>query len=68
MGKKDVKNNIKENTTEKALVTKKETALKTRNNYLIKPIIETTVGIVFYAATFIVSMAIGYTFIFSMFN
>ena len=59
---------IQENNTEKALVKKKESGLRTRNTYLIKPILQTTVGIAFYAASFIVSMAIGYTFIFSMFN
>ena len=57
-----------ENTTEKALVKKGETSLKTRNTYMIQPILKTTVGVLFYTASFIVSMAIGYVFIFSVFN
>lgn len=59
---------LEENTTEKALVKKGETSLKTRNTYMIQPILKTTVGVLFYTASFIVSMAIGYTFIFSVFN
>ncbi len=61
---------IVENNKEKSLVKKGETSLKnkSKNTYIIKPILETTVGIIFYIASFIVSMAIGYTFIFSVFN
>ena len=61
---------IVENNKEKSLVKKGETSLKnkSKNTYIIKPILETTVGVIFYIASFIVSMAIGYTFIFSVFN
>ena len=61
-------NIIKENTMEKSLVKKGETSLRTRNTYMIKPILKTTAGILFYAASFIISMTIGYAFVFSMFN
>ena len=61
-------NKIEENKIEKSLVKKGETSLKTRNTYMIKPILRTTAGILFYAASFIVSMAIGYVFVFSVFN
>lgn len=61
---------IIENNTEKSLVKKGETSLKSKdkNTYIIKPILQTTVGIIFYIASFVVSIAIGYTFIFSVFN
>lgn len=61
---------ILENNTEKSLVKKGETSLKNKdkNTYIIKPILQTTVGVIFYIASFIVSVAIGYTFIFSVFN
>ena len=61
-------NKIEENKIEKSLVKKGETSLKTRNTYMIKPILRTTAGILFYATSFIVSMAIGYVFVFSVFN
>lgn len=63
-----MENKLEENNTEKSLVKKGENSLKRRNTYLIKPILKTTVGILFYAASFIVSIAIGYVFIFSVFN
>lgn len=63
-----MKNKIEENKIEKSLVKKGETSLRTRNTYMIKPILNTTAGILFYAASFIVSMAISYMFIFSLFN
>lgn len=61
---------IVENNKEKSLVKKGETSLKNtdKNTYIIKPILQTTVGVIFYIASFIVSVAIGYTFIFSVFN
>ena len=61
---------IVENNKEKALVKKGETSLKNtdKNTYIIKPILQTTVGVIFYIASFVVSVAIGYTFIFSVFN
>lgn len=61
---------ILENNTEKSLVKKGETSLKNKdkNTYVIKPILQTTVGVIFYIASFVVSVAIGYTFIFSVFN
>ena len=61
---------IVENNKEKSLVKKGETSLKNKdkNTYIIKPILETTVGVIFYIASFVVSVAIGYTFIFSVFN
>ena len=62
-------NNINENTIEKSLVKKGKKSLtlqsKSRN---ILPILRRATGIIFYAATFIVSVAIGYIFIFSVFN
>lgn len=65
-----MKSKIIENNTEKSLVKKGETSLKNKdkNTYIIKPILKTTVGILFYVASFVVSVAIGYTFIFSVFN
>ena len=62
--------NIVENNKEKSLVKKGETSLKNtdKNTYIIKPILQTTVGVIFYIASFVVSVAIGYTFIFSVFN
>lgn len=59
-----------ENNTEKSLVKKGETSLKNKdkNIYVIKPMLQTTVGVIFYIASFVVSVAIGYTFIFSVFN
>ena len=61
---------IVENNKEKSLVKKGETSLKNadKNTYIIKPILQTTVGVIFYIASFVVSVAIGYTFIFSVFN
>lgn len=61
---------IVENNKEKSLVKKGETSLKNtdKNIYIIKPILQTTVGVIFYIASFVVSVAIGYTFIFSVFN
>ena len=61
---------IVENNKEKSLVKKGETYLKNtdKNTYIIKPILQTTVGVIFYIASFVVSVAIGYTFIFSVFN
>lgn len=59
---------IEENNVEKSLVKKEESSLKTRNTYLIKPILKTTAGILFYVASFVVSMAVGYMFVFSVFN
>lgn len=61
---------IIENNKEKSLVKKGETSLKNtdKNTYIIKPILQTTVGVIFYIASFVVSVAIGYTFIFSVFN
>lgn len=61
---------ILENNKEKSLVKKGETSLKNtdKNTYIIKPILQTTVGVIFYIASFVVSVAIGYTFIFSVFN
>ena len=63
-----MENKIEENKIEKSLVKKGETSLRTRNTYVIQPILKTTAGILFYTASFIVSMAIGYVFIFSVFN
>ncbi len=61
---------IVENNKEKSLVKKGENSLKNtdKNTYIIKPILQTTVGVIFYIASFVVSVAIGYTFIFSVFN
>ena len=61
---------IVENNKEKSLVKKGETSLKNtdKNTYIIKTILQTTVGVIFYIASFVVSVAIGYTFIFSVFN
>ena len=61
---------IVENNKEKSLVKKGETSLKNtdKNTYIITPILQTTVGVIFYIASFVVSAAIGYTFIFSVFN
>ena len=61
---------IVENNKEKSLVKKGETSLKNtdKNIYIIKPILQTTAGVIFYIASFVVSVAIGYTFIFSVFN
>lgn len=63
-----MENKIEENKIEKSLVKKGETSLRTRNTYMIQPILKTTAGILFYAASFIVSAAIGYMFVFSVFN
>ena len=62
-------NNIKENNIEKSLVTKGEKSL-TYNSKLMNllPYLKTAVGIIFYVSTFVVSVAIGYIFIFSVFN
>lgn len=61
---------IVENNKEKSLVKKGENSLENtdKNTYIIKPILQTTVGVIFYIASFVVSVAIGYTFIFSVFN
>lgn len=61
---------IVENNKEKSLVKKGENSLKNtdKNTYIIKPILQTTVGVIFYIASFVASVAIGYTFIFSVFN
>lgn len=62
-------NNIKENNIEKSLVTKGEKSLISNIKRLnLIPYIKTAVGIVFYVSTFVVSVAIGYMFIFSVFN
>lgn len=62
-------NNIKENNIEKSLTTKGEKSLTVRNKYSnLIPLLRTATGIIFYTATFIVSVAIGYLFIFSVFN
>ena len=66
--KKNINNDIKENTIEKSLVKKGEKSLKTRNTYLIKPILQTTAGVLFYAASFVLAMAISYVFVFSVFE
>lgn len=58
---------IIENKTEKSLTKKGETALKVKYKELLPKVFKTTAGILFYAATFVLSMAIGYTFIFSLF-
>ena len=55
-----MENNIKENTIEKSLIVNKKTQLA--------KILKTATGILFYTSTFIVSVAIGYMFIFSVFN
>jgi len=61
--------NITENHIEKSLITKGEKSLTMKNvRKNLAPILRTATGIVFYAATFIVSVAIGYIFIFSIFN
>ena len=61
---------IVDNNKEKSVVKKGETSLRNtdKNTYIIKPILQTTVGVIFYIASFVVSVAIGYTFIFSVFN
>ena len=61
---------IVENNKEKSLVKKGETSLKNtdKNTYIRKPILQSPVGVIFYIASFVVSVAIGYTFIFSVFN
>ena len=61
--------NIQENTIEKALIAKRKNSLSLKNNHRsIVPILKTATGIIFYTATFIVSVAVGYIFIFSVFN
>lgn len=62
------KKEMEENTIEKSLTTKGEQALTDKKKVDIIPILKTATGIVFYTATFIVSVAIGYVFIFSVFN
>lgn len=62
-----MKEKIIENKTEKSLIKKGETSLKAKNNAVLPTVFKTTAGILFYTATFILSMAIGYTFIFSLF-
>ncbi|MBQ9313446.1 MAG: hypothetical protein IJ220_00330 [Clostridia bacterium] len=62
-------NIIKENNIEKSLTTKGEKSLTIKDKQKkLAPILKTATGIIFYAATFIVSIAIGYMFIFSVFN
>ena len=62
-------NNIKENTIEKSLVAKGEKTLTIKNKLQnLMPYMKTALGIIFYTATFIVSVAAGYIFIFSVFN
>lgn len=62
-------NKIKENTIEKSLTTKGEKSLIDRIKQKdLSVIIKTATGIIFYTATFIVSVAIGYIFIFSVFQ
>lgn len=62
------KEKTNEQPEEKSLVKKGETSLRNRNVYIIKPIFQTTAGILFYVASFILSVAAGYTLIFSVFN
>ena len=62
-------NNIKENTIEKSLVTKKEKYLSGHSKHTnLIPYMKTAAKIIFYTSTFIVSAAAGYIFIFSVFN
>ena len=62
-------NNIKENLIEKSLVAKGEKSLTSNDKHLnLIPYIKTAAGIIFYISTFIVSAAVGYIFIFSVFN
>lgn len=62
-------NNIKENNIEKSLTTKGEKSLTIRSKHRnLAPFLRTATGIIFYTATFVVSVAIGYLFIFSVFN
>lgn len=62
-------NNIKENNIEKSLVIKGEGSLTSNDKHLnLIPYIKTVAGILFYVSTFIVSVAVGYIFIFSVFN
>ena len=62
-------NDIKENNIEKSLIKKGEKSLTVRNKHRnLAPIFKTATGIIFYTATFVVSVAIGYLFIFSIFN
>ena len=69
MENNEIKNSeIVENNTEKALVAQGDSSLASKKKFNILPILKVTTGIVFYAATFIVSIAIGYIFIFSVFN
>ena len=58
--------NIKENNIEKSLVKQKETSLRTRNVQIISSAAKLTIGILFYTATFIISMAISTIFIFTI--
>lgn len=66
--KKNINIEIKENNIEKSLVKKGEKSLKPRNTYLIKPVLQTTAGVLFYVASFVVAMAFSYMFIFSVFE
>ena len=62
-------NNIKENNVEKSLTKKGEKQLTVHNKHKdILPIIRTATEVIFFTATFIVSVAVGYIFIFSVFN
>ena len=60
--------NLKEIITEKSLVKRGETSLRKHNAYTVKPILQTTVGVLFYVASFVVAAVIGYVAIFSVFN
>ena len=63
------KNEIQENNTELSLTNKSLSSLAIPNKEKdLTHIIKTATGIIFYTASFIVSVAIGYLFIFSVFN
>lgn len=59
---------IVENNIEKSLVKKGENSLRKRTTYTVSPMLKTTAGVLFYVASFVVSMAASYTLIFSLFN
>lgn len=62
-------NEIKENTIEKSMIKKGEKSLTVQNKHMnLIPFLKVATGVIFYTATFIVSVAIGYIFIFSVFN
>ncbi len=62
-----MKETIIENKSEKSLTKKSETALRIKNKEMLPKVFKTTAGVLFYTATFVLSMAVGYTFIFSLF-